>query len=222
MNNWVYLSYPLDAGTPAYGGAESITIEHNKDMNNGDSCNTSKWCFSSHLGTHVDLPKHFSRDGKGVTDFPANYWIFNTPFLIDISPVRLGTLVQPSDIDLESVSPDTDLLIIKTGFCDYRSEEIYWKQNPGFSPQFAQILRKKFPNLRVFGFDSISVSSFMHRDIGREAHRAFLDDTRPIFLLEDMDLDQIGTHTELKKVIVSPLLVHGADGAPCTVLGKIF
>jgi len=221
MNNWVYLSYPLSEETPAYGGGESITIEHGKNMNNGDSCNTSQWCFSSHLGTHLDFPKHFSRNGMSASDFHAEYWIFNTPFLIDISPVRPGSLIHPSDINLSSVPKDIDLLLIKTGFCNYRSEEIYWKQNPGFSPQFAQILRKKFPALRVLGFDSISLSSFMHRDIGRQAHRAFLDDVRPILLLEDMDLAKIVTYTVLQKVIISPLLVHGADGAPCTVLGNI-
>jgi len=38
------------------------------------------------------------------------------------------------------------------------------------------------------GFDSISVSSFQNRMVGREAHRAFLDPKAPILLLEDIDL----------------------------------
>ena len=90
-----------------------------------------------------------------------------------------------------------------------------------FSPNFAVALRSCFPELRVLGFDSISLSSFAHRKIGREAHKTFLDHHRPILLLEDMDLCMVDNIITLKQVIVAPLRVDGADGAPCTVFANI-
>ncbi len=51
----------------------------------------------------------------------------------------------------------------------------FWKENYGFHPKLANFIRKNFPKVRIFGFDSISISSFTDRILGREAHKAFLD-----------------------------------------------
>jgi kynurenine formamidase len=76
----------------------------------------------------------------------------------------------------------------------------------------------------MIGFDFISLSSYAHRDLGREAHRAFLaeleidgDNKDPILIIEDMDLSKIKIC--LSKIIVSPLRFEMADGAPVTVFG---
>jgi kynurenine formamidase len=65
--------------------------------------------------------------------------------------------------------------------------------------------------------DLISVSSYSNREEGRKAHHAFLnpDEGEIILLIEDMKLDTDGP---FNKVIVAPLLIDNADGAPCTVL----
>jgi Predicted metal-dependent hydrolase len=112
-------------------------------------------------------------------------------------------------------------LSLKPVFVHLREKDIYWENNPGFAPALAVFLRKRFPCLRVFGFDSISLSSFAHRETGHEAHKAFLDHSNPILLLEDMDLSAIDNSAKLKQIIVSPLLVEAADGAPCTVFANI-
>jgi len=221
MSEWIYLSYPINCKIPVYGNGPGIQIIRDKDMANGDSCNTSQWSLSSHLGTHVDLPRHFVQHGKCVTDYPSDFWFFSFPAVIDISPVTPGSVIGPKELNLDCVPEDIDMLLIKTGFCHLRQEEVYWKQNPGFAPELADSLRKEFSGLRVLGLDSISLSSFVHRDLGRQTHRVFLDGERPILPLEDLDLISIGADTELKEVIVAPIRIENADGAPCTVIGKI-
>ena len=221
MSKWIYLSYPLNCKTPAYGGEDSLKIQGKKRMEKGDSCNTQYWSLSNHLGTHIDFPRHFFCDGKTSSDYPPEFWIFFSPFIIDISPVEPGLIIQPEDVPLNGVPENMDMLIIKTGFSLLRDKDIYYKKNPGFAPGFAVFLRDHFPHLRVFGFDSISLSSFAHREIGHEAHRAFLDHSHPILLLEDMDLSVIDNSFKLKQIIVSPLLVENADGAPCTIFADV-
>ena len=68
--------------------------------------------------------------------------------------------------------------------------------------------------------DLISISSYSDREEGRKAHHAYLnpDTGNPVLIIEDMKLSSINY---LKKVIVAPLLVDEADGAPCTVFGYI-
>ena len=221
MNKWIYLSYKLNSVSPAYGGGASFNIRKEKLIKKGNSCNTQYWCFPNHLGTHIDFPKHFVREGKTACDYPAAFWVFDFPFVVDISPVPNDSIIQMEDIPLMNIPEKTDLLIIKTGFSFLRGENIYCKNNPGFVPELAAFLRKRFSRLRVVGFDLISLSSFAHRETGRRAHKEFLDHPQPILLLEDVDLSKIDGNSKLKQIIVSPLNVEGADASPCTVFAKI-
>ena len=161
------------------------------------------------------------RAGKTSGDYRPEFWIFQSPFILDISTVEPGLIVEPEAVDMDTVPDNTDMLVIKTGFCHLREKDIYWENNPGFAPSMAIFLRNHFPHLKVFGFDSISLSAFAHRGTGHEAHKAFLDHPNPILLLEDMNLSTIDNSVKLKQVIVSPLRVEDADGTPCTVFANI-
>jgi arylformamidase len=221
MSKWIYLSYPLSFKTPAFGNEDSLKIQHKKSMEKSDSCNTQYWSLSNHLGTHIDCPRHFVSHGKTLSDYSPDFWIFYYPFIIDISPVEPDLIIQTKDIPLNDTPENMDMLIIKTGFSLLRGKDIYYKNNPGFAPELAVFLRKHFQNLRIFGFDSISLSSFAHRETGREAHKAFLDHPRPILLLEDMNLSMVNNSFKFKQIIVSPLIVDSADGAPCTIFADV-
>jgi len=129
--------------------------------------------------------------------------------------------MKSAPVKFAGAPENTDLLIIKTGFSLLRQEEAYWKNNPGFAPELAAFFREHLPHLRMLGFDSISLSSFAHRETGREAHKAFLDHPRPVLLLEDMNLSMVDGRFWLKRVIVSPLRVEDADASPCTVFAEV-
>ena len=67
--------------------------------------------------------------------------------------------------------------------------------------------------------DIISLTSRLHREEGRKAHREFLGDhypSSPIVLIEDMSL--INYKDIITNVLIAPLIVNDADGAPCTVI----
>ena len=60
--------------------------------------------------------------------------------------------------------------------------------------------------------------NYIHAGLAKKAHVAFLNPVKgePILLIEDMKLNSI---VSLSKVIVAPLLIENADGAPCTIFG---
>jgi arylformamidase len=221
MRRLIYLSYFLDINTPAYGGGETFQSVPLSSMENGNSCNTSKWTFPNHTGTHIDCPRHFSPNGKTLSDYPAGFWIYSSVYLVDISPIKPRQLIDFSFFRVDSIPEKVEILFIKTGFGKFRQDSVYWESNPAFAPSLADNLRSRFSKLRVIGFDTISLSSWKERIMGREAHRAFLDHPQPILLLEDMDLSRVGFHTSFKQVIVCPLAVAQADAAPCTVLANV-
>jgi arylformamidase len=221
MTKWIYLSYLLDQQTPAYGGAEGLQVETVRTMANGDSCNAAFWSLPNHLGTHIDFPRHFSAEGRAVGSYPADFWIFRSVQLCELDSLVVRGEIGIEDFNLTSLSADTDLLLLKTGFGSYRNSSLYWEKSPVFSQELADALRLECTRLRVFGFDAISVSSWSARSVGRLAHKAFLDNYRPIMLLEDLDLSQLSNGASVEQVIISPLRVSGADGTPCTVFAEV-
>lgn len=82
-----------------------------------------------------------------------------------------------------------ECLVIRTGMGFYRFDDKYWNDNYGFDTGVASYLRKKFPHLRVLGFDLISLSCVHRRETGRIVHREFFENG--ILPLEDMDLRQL-------------------------------
>jgi len=221
LTQWEYLSYQLTQKTPSYGGGVSLTCAATSRIADGDSCNAQSWEMPNHLGTHIDFPYHFSKNGATQDHYPADFWVFKNPYLIDISPLQPGELIGQEQIDVESIPEQADILLVKTGFTHKRNDKIYWEKNPGFKPEFAEILRRKLPFVRIMGFDCISLSSYTNRDLGRIAHKAFLDHEKPILLLEDLDLSQLEQNSALLQIIVLPLRVEGSDAGPCTVIAEI-
>jgi arylformamidase len=216
MSNWIYLSYELSADLSNYGGAAGIGIEWVRMMEKGDTSNNSLLQLPAHTGTHIDYPLHFYKEGKSGSNYTAGDLVFSSVGIMDISQSTVNDhLIEPDHLK-EILPGDIDFLIIKTGFCEGRSEEKYWKYNWGFAPATASYLKSIFPQLKAIGFDLISLSSYQQREIGREAHKEFLE-KNDILIVEDMDLRTISVNTMIRTLIVSPLRFSGADGAPVTI-----
>lgn len=217
-----FLSYILDEETPTYGNRSRFIIEKSSSIRNGDVANNSCLYSTAHIGTHVDMPYHFYEHGQKIIDFPPDFWIFNNVLFLEIEPrniiIKNEIIDKLCDIEDKDIF---DILILKTGACYIRKEKRFWENNYGFSPEIADYLKNHFPNIRLVGFDSISVSSFAARDVGRQAHRRFLDPDDPIILLEDMDLTQVDSSCNINKVIVCPLRIAESDGLPCTVFAEV-
>ena len=116
------------------------------------------------------------------------------------------------------IPKETEFLIINTEFHKKRESKLYWNNNPGLSPKLASKLKKNSPNLRVVGFDFISLTSYQNRILGREAHTEFLINN-DILLIEDMDLRFI-SNKEIKSITALPLLFKDLDGAPITICAQ--
>ena len=218
FGKWLRLYHTLSPSTIGYGGRGGLGIKVIKSINLGDSCNQVHLSLSNHLGSHVDAPRHFSNDGLAVNDYPINDWFFYNPYLINV-PVQEREILSVARF--ESVLKDCsglDILLIRTGFENFRNEKKYWEQSPAFEPGLANYLSKRFSSLRAIGLDTISISSYQHRELGRQAHKAFLGSNIRIF--EDLSLREVPIG-QLKLVIGFPILFDQADGAPCTIVALV-
>jgi arylformamidase len=234
----INLFYPLCEDTPVYGGGNSPVIKPGKSISKSDSCNTLELSLTNHTGTHIDLPAHFDIAGKTLTDYSPDFWFsekihcffmakMNINGVTDMAGINTAFL--PGElINIAKIKPlirddinnyDIEVILLKTGFCEKRGSEVYWKEPPGIDPKLPDFLRERFPKLRFFGMDLISVTSFANREAGREAHRAFLNHSHPILPIEDMNLCNLPE--TLSNILIAPLYIKDADGAPCTIFANI-
>ncbi len=213
------LSYPLSVNTHGYGGKKTLRIKKDKLISRGDSCNTFRLIFPNHLGTHIDCPNHFFASGKKLSQYKIKDFIFSKPAILDC-PKQENELITLDDIrgNLKKLK-EIDILLLRTGFYKCRSSIRYATKNPGIDTEVARFIRKNLTNIRCIGIDSISISSYGNRKIGRETHRIFLQKhsfkRQPVCIIEDMDLS--GNLMDMKKVFVAPLFIEDVDSAPCTV-----
>lgn len=217
----IFLSYIIDTNTPTYGNRNKFEILKKSDISKGDVANDSHISTTVHIGTHIDMPYHFYENGQTIDSYEADFWLFKKPLILEIAQEEL--IINEKLIEkLQLIEDeDFDILIVKTGLCNKIESKDYWENNYGFHPEVYNMISEKFKSIRVLGFDSISVSSFQERMLGREAHKSFLNPQHPILLLEDMDLTNITEKTKFKEVIIAPMRIRDSDGLPCTVFGKL-
>ncbi|MES3037367.1 MAG: cyclase family protein [Bdellovibrionota bacterium] len=213
----VFLSHFINENSPNFGGTKGIEINQVRSIDRGDTSNKLEFKTTNHFGTHIDFPKHFILGGKSLNAYEASDFVFEKPFLAEI-PLANDELLTSKHFAQFTIPNGCDFLIVKTGFERFRGQESYWKNNPGLTPELGSHLKNKFPSIRCIGFDFISATAFQHREIGREAHKAFLGDDcgSPILLLEDMKLSLLKSNP--RTVIVAPLMIDEADGTQVTVI----
>ena len=217
---YIYLSHFLTPNTPTYGDRDKFSIQENSSISKGDTANSFSMNFSTnHMGTHIDLPKHFFGDGKSLNDFDPDYWFYNNVSVVDI-PKGNGELIIPEDFLNSGIDENCDILLIRTGFERYRKEKTYWEENPGIDPSVADFLRSEYPKIRTIGFDFISLTSFQHRELGKEAHRKFLGGENDfITIIEDMHLSDLNSSP--RKIVLLPILISGIDASPITIIAEL-
>ena len=177
---------------------------------------------TNHTGTHMDAPRHFSINGKRVSEIDIGDFFFESPICINI-PKNESELITSSDLEAyDSEIMKADILLIKTGFAKYRHTDMekYCSKNPGFSVEASRYLIDNFSKLRAIGIDTISFAANEYPEEGIEAHKILLNDSeRFLLLIEDLNLEfQLN---RIKRIIVMPLLVEEFDSSFCTVVAGI-
>jgi len=216
------LSYSLDINTHGYDGRKPFTISKSKSISRGDSCNTFFLNLPNHLGTHIDCPNHFYDSGKKVAQYEIEDFIFLRPVILDCLKSD-NELVSEIDIKKNYQKlRKADILLLRTGFYKFKKSSKYSIRNPGIAPEAAKFIREFLGNIRCVGIDTVSVSPYQNRILGRETHKIFFKNnfkSEPIRLIEDMNLSE--EMRNLKKIYVFPLLINDIDSSPCTVLGVL-
>ena len=228
IDELIALNHILFPETPLYGGNGRLELKQICSISEGDTSNNTELSFPAHSGTHIDAPYHFDQKGLSLDQFPTEFWLCQSPFLIEYSAhageIITLTILLPL---LQKIPAESDLLLIRSGMETLRQsdQETFIFHGAGLVPEIGLWLRKN-RKLKMIGFDWISLTCYENRSLGRVAHKVFLSSTsnefenmKPILIIEDMKLSE--APTALKSVLVSPLIYLKADGAPVSVWGNL-
>jgi arylformamidase len=217
------ISYTISSQTPLYPGTPPMTCHEVKSIANGDSANTTLISLSSHTGTHIDVPRHFCPGGKTVQEILGEGLELSPVYCIDVT-IKPKKSIGISDIQpLIGQIPDAKGLLIRTGMHQFRATDNnrYCSGHPWIHPELPPFLGIKFPSIRLFGTDTISISNPQHRDEGRECHRAFLCGDKPILLAEDLNLSDPSLTSGPLTVTIYPWIIEALDGVPVHAFAEL-
>lgn len=168
-----------------------------------DGSNVRRVSINSHFGTHIDAPYHMQADGKKLDEYPASTFVGEAR-VVDVVGIKQITEEHvPADIE-------TPILIFRTGHSDNRASEKYFENNPVLTPSAAEAIVST--DVKIVGIDSFTVD-----DPPYTVHHIFFK--KEILILENLiNLNKLGQRARL---IIAPLKLTNADGAPTRVFAEV-
>ncbi len=207
--SWIDLTMPLSVKTPVFPGDPPARFEH-VDGIPGAVCNQTQMTFNTHFGTHIDAPYHMLSDGKKLSDYPVDRFV-GSAVVIDVRGQK-EIRVQSADLAAAGVKRG-DFVFFFTGHSAGAFASGYFQDNPVIPLDTAQALIDA-------GVTLVGLDSFTPDNAPYDVHKLFF--THDVLILENLvDLLSVCSSGATRlEVVVAPLKLDGADGAPCRVLAK--
>lgn len=209
-SEFIDVSVPLRNGMVHWPGDAPFSRLQTLHIASGDACNLSQISTSAHIGTHMDAPRHFLADGKGMEAMPI---------AATVGPARVIEIRDPDQIPVRELEPHHlakgDRVLFKT-----RNSAQHWKTHE-FQGRFVYIPQGTAHYLakcevQTVGVDYLSVGGY--ETDSAETHRALLG--AGIWIIEGLNLEHVEPGNY--ELICLPLRIVGSDGAPArAVLRKL-
>lgn len=187
------ISRPLYGGMLKYPSLRDFEHIWERRIENGDSVNLSAMAMQMHLGTHADAPLHYVDDGKNISNLDLQVF-YGTVWVAQTTLEKIGANI------VESVPPQYKRILFKTPSSG-GAVSAY------FSDDAARALKARSSILA--GIDSASVDC--PKSPGKAVHHILLG--HGIAVLEGLDLSDVVPGEYI--LSAAPLLIRGAEGAPC-------
>lgn len=180
-----------------------------------DGYNLELLFLSSHTGTHLDAPYHFTKKGAKIHQIPVTRLI-GVALLIKIKKVKDQTITKKDLLDFERKNGEIknfSSIIFFTNWQKNLNKKFYFTNNPGLSESATNYLVSKKINL--VGIDSPSI------DLGTDkrftVHKILAKNN--ILIVENLsNLEKIPT-LEFDFIIL-PLKLKDATGSPVRAIAN--
>lgn len=208
MKRLIDLSLTLYDNAPAFPGDPSTSITRYLKIEDVQY-NVTQLVMSSHLGTHVDAPRHFLDEGVPVDQLDLTKG-FGPAWVLDFSDKNPGEWVTLDDLTVHDEKfTEGARIIIRFGWDKVFPEERYFTECPGLTPEACAYLAGK--KIACLALDVPTVSGEGYAD----AHISLLQ-AHALIVESLANLDQLTGDRAFFAVL--PLKIKGCDGSPCRAM----
>lgn len=200
------VTVPISNELPVYPGDPPIQITRVMSLEKGDIARVSHLSFSTHIGTHIDPPYHFMKDGIALDQVPLDVFL---------GPARVVDVGDAPVIDAEVLAgcawQGAERLLFKT-----RNSQL-WRTTSEFCTTFvyletdaAELLVNA--GVRLVGIDYLSVEKFDF--VEPTTHWTLLG--AGVVVVEGLDLHEVPPGDY--ELLCLPLKLKDGDGGPARVV----
>ncbi len=175
--------------------------------------------LTSHLGTHIDAPRHFFAGGLAVDQISLDRLVQRPAVVLDVSGTPAGEGVTGDALEACGIRPNPgEIVVIKTRWTDRAwGTEAFWSNTIWLAPSVSEWTAQ-------FDISAVAMDCFPEKPFWRYEltpserganHRRWLGAGLPMLQLLT-GLDAVGTRFTLTAL---PLRLAGMDGSPARVVG---
>jgi arylformamidase len=175
--------------------------------------------LNTHVGTHIDAPRHFYADGASISDISLDRIVMREALVLDVSHKSPGSGVTAADLEQTGVKPEPgQIAVIKTLWTDRAfGKPEFWNNIIHLEPSVGEWIKRQ-------GVSAVAMDCFPEKPFWlmtltpaeRGAnHKCWLKAGIPMIQMLT-GLDRIAPKFTL---IALPLNLQGMDGAPARVIG---
>lgn len=200
------VTVPLREGMFLFPGDPDFTLRPFQQIDQGDPYNLSLLSLGSHVGTHVDPPRHYLAGETGVDRLPLESLI-GPGVVLDL---RGRKYIDRRALEEAGLRRDHQRVLFQT------DNSGLWKETE-FNPDFvyltlegAELLAAQ--GVKLVGHDYLSIEEYGRA--GAPVHRCLLK--AGVVILEGVDLSLVPAGEY--EIICLPLRIQDGDGAPARVV----
>ena len=198
------ISVSIYSGMLKWIDDEDVELTQEKSIRNGDAYNFSRLTCSTHIGTHIDAPYHFTEGGETIDRLSLSDLI-GKALVIEVTADTI-TAEALQDIDFTRYKR----ILIKTRNSELLKSENFTKDYVSLDYSAAELLVQN--GVRVVGIDYLSIEKFETDE--HPVH--YLLTGNDVIIIESLDLSEVEPGTYF--MVALPLKLKGCDGAPARVV----
>jgi len=197
------ISVKIDVESIDYPGDPLFYSKMISSLENGDDFNLSEVSMSSHIGTHIDFPLHFYKDGKSSSDYEACDLILDSVVIEVVDRKR----ITESDLDNINIEEGSAVLFkTDNSISGSAKNGQYSKDYVYLDKSAAQVLVTRGVSLVGIDYNTIDGSDC----VGYPVHNELLKNG--ILILEGICLSEINAGKY--KLFAMPLKVVNLEASP--------
>jgi len=175
--------------------------------------------INSHVGTHIDAPRHFLYDGAPIDEVPLDRIVMREAVVLDVGRKDPGAAVTGDDLERTGIKPAPhQIAVIKTLWTDRAwGTPAFWPEMVYLDTSVGDWILDR--QVSAVGMDCFPEKAFWRMPVSPEErginHKKWLK--AGILMIQFLtNLSRMGPHFTL---VALPLRLKGMDGSPARVVG---